>query len=262
MPTLIDAIDRLIEANTTLRRSRALTRPEQQLERAMRRAFLAQGRGFLKRFARLEPRYPPDLREAVESDWLPIFDEVALETVQAFHKPLSEFTARALESGMLGAIADLGIDDAFDLKHPLAVDFMAKNGAGRVTAINATTRDYLRTILIQAADEGWSYDKTARAIRKRYADFSVKRARNIAVYELGNAYVEGTMIVARDLQSAGLEMQKKWISASDAKVRPDHRANDTEGWIPLDDVFQSGHDRPPTDSGCRCSLGTRRKPDA
>jgi uncharacterized protein with gpF-like domain len=259
---LADAIDRLIEVNTALRQSRALSKPEQRLERAMRRAFLAQRRLFLTRFARLERSFPPELREAAESDWLPLFDQAALETVQVFQKPLSEFTARALESAMIGAIADLGIDDAFDLTHPLAVDFMAKHGADRVTAINSTTRDYLRTILTQAAEEGWSYDKTARAIRTRYADFSVKRARNIAVYELGDAYVEGTMVVARDLQGAGLEMQKKWISASDSKVRTDHRANDAEGWIPLDDVFQSGHDRPPTDSGCRCSLGTRRKPDA
>lgn len=228
----------------------------------MRRAFLAQRRLFLTRFARLEPRYPPDLREAVESDWLPIFDQAALETVQVFQKPLSEFTARALESGMLGAIADIGIEDAFDLKHPLAVDFMAKHGADRVTAINSTTRDYLRTILTQATDEGWSYDKTARAIRKRYADFSGTRARNIAVYELGNAYEAGNLLVAKDLQEAGLTMEKQWLAVGDSRTRPAHKSNQAQGWIGLDDRFQDGSERPPTDSGCRCTVLMRRKPDA
>src|SRR5690606_6069541 len=117
-----------------------------------------------------------------------------------------------------------GIDDAFDLKHPRAVEFMSQSGADRVTQITDTTRDYLRTLLTQAADEGWSYGKTARAIRKRYAEFSVTRARNIAVYELGNAYEAGNLLVARDLQDAGLTMEKQWLSVGDARTRPAHKA--------------------------------------
>lgn len=259
---LLQAIDALIEANTALRKSRALTKPELRLERALTRAFRTEGRLFLARFEQLAPTFPPELREVAESDRFPIYDQVALETADAFQKPLTSITGEVLESGMASAVADLGVDTAFDLKHPLAVEFMSERGAEQVTRIRETTRETLRRILTQATDEGWSHQKTARAIRRRYQHFGAARSRRIARYELGNAYEAGNLLVAKDLQSAGLTMEKQWLSVGDAKTRPAHRGNQAQGWIPLDDRFQDGSDRPPTDSGCRCTLLMRRKPDA
>lgn len=259
---LESAIARLVETNAALRKRRALAKPERDLQAAMAKAFLRQGRAFLSRLALYKGRFPPAVREVAEMvPWEPLFDEAALETLDAFAKPLGSFAEAALQSGMVAAVAELNLDTAFDLKHPAAVDYLKRRGAEQVAGIAETTRKRLRTILTQAADEGWSYDKTARAIRARYADFSVTRARNIAVFELGDAYEHGNMLVAQDLQDAGLTMQKSWLTVGDHKVRPDHRANQEEGWIALDDAFQDGSDRPPTDPGCRCTLLMRRKPN-
>jgi hypothetical protein len=154
-----------------------------------------------------------------------------------------------------------------------AVDDLARRGAERVTGIAETTRKRLRTLLTRAADEGWSYQRTAKEITALYRGFAGpplavrprhlrSRAEAIAVFELGDAYEHGNLLVAQDLQDAGLEMEKSWLTVGDDRVRTDHRANQGEGWIPLDQAFGSGDDRPPADPGCRCTLLMRRKPDA
>jgi hypothetical protein len=271
------AIVRIEEANAKVRKRRALAPLERSVEAAMRRAFRAQGRAFLARLALLKPLFPPGgngsgaieagyrshaVREVASPvPWEPAFDEAALATIQAFSQPLDEVTAQALASGTKAALADLAVGGSFSLEHPAAVDYLRRRGAERVGQITDTTRTRLRTLLTQAADEGWSYDRTAREIRKRYAGFSATRARNIAVFELGDAYEHGNVLVARDLQDGGLAMEKSWLTVGDDRVRPDHRANQGQGWIPLDDAFGSGDDRPPADPGCRCTLLMRRRPD-
>ncbi len=262
MPALIEAIDRVIEANSAVRKRRALAKLERSLTVAMTKAFTAEGKAFLTRLGRLESRFPPAVREVAEPiNWQPLFDEAALSTLNAFVQPIDEFTARALAAGMIAGVADLSVETSFTLEHPAAVDYLRDRGATQVARIRETTRDGIRSILSQAAEEGWSYERTARAIRERYAEFSRSRAKNIAVFELGDAYEHGNMLVGKELQSAGLTMQKAWLSVKDARVRPEHRENDDAGWIALDDTFPSGNDRPPTDPRCRCTLLQRRKPD-
>ena len=178
------ALTRLIEANARRRKRRALAKLERELEAAMAKEFRAQGLAFLARLALLKGRFPPAVREVAEMvPWEPLFDEAALESIEAYRKPLSEFTERALDAGMRAAVAELSVETSFTLEHPAAVDYLKQRGAEQVTGINQTTRERLRTILTQAADEGWSYQKTAREIRKRYGEMAVTRARNIAVFE-------------------------------------------------------------------------------
>jgi len=261
VPALLDAIDHLIEANAALRKTRALAGPERRLERAMRRAFLAEQRAFLTRLAKLKSRFAPTVREVAEyADWEPLFSDAALETLQAFVAPIDEFTAKALLAGMLGAVADLDIETSFTLEHPEAVNYLRNHGANQVTRIRETTREQLRTILTQAANEGWSYDKTAKAIRQRYRHFGKERARNIAIYELGDGYEAGNLVVAKDLQAGGLEMQKSWLPA--ANPCPICQGNAAESWIPLDQAFSGGSDRAPGHVRCRCSTLFRRKPNS
>lgn len=255
---LAGSLTHVLEANAYRQRRAVVSPLEAKLRKAMARAFRAQARAFLPRFSRVRGLFA---EVATPSDWEPLFNQAALETIQAFRQPLSEVTAKALRSGIIAAIGNLALDVDMKVDHPAAVDYVANQGAVRITQINETTRAQLRTIVTHAADEGWSYDRTARAIRARYAGFATERARNIAVYEVGAAYEEGNLIIARDLRGAGIAMQKAWSHVGDAKVRPDHIANAADGWIGLDDPFSSGDVRPPTDPRCRCTLLLRRRPD-
>ena len=275
MRSLVEAIDRLIEANNALRKRRALAKPERRLALAMARAFRAEERAFLSRLKEYSGRFPSEsLREIAEPiDWEGPFDKAALATLNAFARPLDEFTARALAAGMISGVADLAVETSFTLEHLAAVEYLKTHGSNAVPDLRETTRRRLRPLLVQAAEEGWSYNRTAKEITSLYKSMAGpprltysprirSRAHEIAVYVLGDAYEHGNMLVAKDLQASGLEMVKKWQSVGDSRVRPAHRANQAQGWISLDASFQDGSDRPPSDSGCRCTTLLRRKPDA
>lgn len=188
------------------------------------------------------------------------------ETLKAFTEPIDLAARRALRAGALHVLADAGVAVSFTLKNPRAVSFLAEYGAQRVTMINETTRQYIKTVITQGVEEGWSYDKTAKAITERYSEFAVgkpqqhikSRAHLISITECGEAYVEGNMEVAQDLEDAGLTMVKKWSTVGDSKVSDGCRDNEAVGWIPLNQAFPSGHQRPLRFPGCRCDLMTKR----
>ena len=80
---------------------------------------------------------------------------------------------------------------------------------------------------------------------------------HLRAHETGNAYEEATLIQSQSLQSAGLPMEKYWLTSHDDRVSDGCMENEDVGWIPLDDAFPSGDMRPLRFPGCRCALETR-----
>lgn len=281
---LLTASEEFFEAVTRGNQRAKMERLIRPLEIGLRRAFREQGsllarkfRGVKRFFAEgSDPFQQHDawlnlkFSEAVPpSEFNAIWAEVQLATVKIFATPIDAAVAKALEYGGLAMIAELGMGIKFDLKNPRAVDYLKDYGADLVKGINETTRDILQTLVTQAADEGWSYKKTAEAIIARFEDFAVgkpqahidSRAHLIAVTETGNAYEQGNMIVAKNLQDAGLTMEKAWSTVGDSKVSAGCVANEAEGWIALEQSHASGHQRPLRFPGCRCEERYRRKKD-
>jgi hypothetical protein len=204
--------------------------------------------------------------EAVtQADWQKVWYEVEQATIKLFAEPVGKAVAKALEIGGLAQIAELGLDIRFDLKNPRAKAYLDNYGARMVKGINETTKDILQTLIANATSEGWTYQQTAQAIIERFDEFAVgrpqehidSRAHMVAVTEVGNAYTEGNLIVARDLKDAGLTVEKSWSTVGDDKVSEGCQVNEAAGWIPVDDEFPSGHQRPLRFPGCRCDLLTR-----
>ena len=212
------------------------------------------------------------LRESVNpADWIPYWNAAARDSKLDFNDPLQLAILDMLILGGGDLIAGLGIAAAeqeelgisWNLDNPRALQYAQQHAAEQVTKINDTTRSYLNAMISQAVDEGWSYDRLSNAIGGRFTEFATggdnPRSRRVAVYELGDAYEEGTQLAAKELQAAGLEMEKKALTAGDDRVRPSHEDNASAGWIPLDDEFPSGDMRFPSDPGCRCTTLYRRK---
>lgn len=279
------AIDNFLEAATVAQKWAALTPVQTQLDKAMRKAFTAQGRAFLEGFAELAPLWEAQvtyfadahrqkiwlLREAISpTDWLVVFDRAAAATFNLFRDPLLAANAAGLQEGAESVLGDLDIATAFDLRNPRAVQYLQQHGALNVSSINATTRGYLQTLITQAVDEGWSYQRTARAISARYREFAVgvpqqhirSRAELVAITESGNAYEAGSSMVVRDLVDGGLRMQKSWLTVGDNRVDPHCKANEAQGWIDFDEPFSDGSMQPLAHPGCRCSALYRRAPAA
>ncbi len=264
---LLSAAVKFVEAMARAKRMKRREQGIRRLELSLRKAFLEQGRQFERALRKFKDRFPA--KESVSVlEWMFVFYAVSQKTAVLFSQPIDAAVEAALKSGAAATIADLAMKISFDLDNPRAVQYLKDYGAKLVANIDDTTRDYLQTLIAQATTEGWSYDRTAEAIIDRYHEFAVgrpqehidSRAHGIAVTEIGNAYAEGNLQVAQQLQAAGLEMEKFWSTVNDDKVNPEICApNQEQGWIPLDQPFQSGHQRPLGHPYCRCDLLTRLK---
>lgn len=118
-----------------------------------------------------------------------------------------------------------------------------------------TTRDELRRIIADGLDNNGSYGSIAKDIQTLDPFvFSKTRAKLIAVNEVGRAYGWADSEPARVL-SADYVMEKQWETSNDEKVRPDHVANQSEWWIPMDKSWKATGDEyaPSHDINCRCT---------
>lgn len=272
----------LVEYREAARRARGRKRTDplaRRLEGSLKKAFREQGSRFLRRFrAEMRNRFSegfeghrafletPVLEAIAPTEWWFIWYEVAISTARLFIRPIEDGVRSALLIGGVQAVAGMGI--SFDLANPRAVAYLQNYGARRVSRIDEETRAQLQTILDQAASGGWSYSRTAEAITAKFEQFAVgsplkhidSRAHLVAVTEIGDAYTEANLIVAQDLQAAGIQMEKFWSTVGDDKVSQTVcKPNEDQGWIPVNQAFQSGHMRPLGHPGCRCDLLTRRK---
>ena len=286
-PLRFSAEGRFREAASVAEKWRVMGPVELRLQRAMRRAFLAQGRKFVQGFGVLRGRFqeagggpwwrqkwramplpnPPlgegtVLREAIhEDDWLRVFDVATRETIDLFLDPIQAAARAALAAGADATLAEVEIDIAFNLANPRAVQYLDEHGYGLISQINEVTRGNIATIVSNGVNEGWSYNRMAREISSLYSEMAVgkpqahieSRAHLIAITEAGQAYEAGSNIVVRDLQEAGLAMEKKWLTVGDDRVSQGCRDNAAEGWIPYSQAFSSGHQHPLRFPGCRCT---------
>jgi hypothetical protein len=290
---LIVPLTRFLEANAAIRRDKLVEQRRKRLETAVAKAFQKQGRLFLRSLGQLRGEFDKNaetvketaaiyqpghrrrvivLREAVNpADWIPFWNAAARDSKLDLTDPLQAAILDMLILGGGDLIAGLGIaaDEqeelgvSWNLKNPRAVAYAKQHAAEQVTKINDTTRSYLNSMISQAVDEGWSYDRLSDSIGERFTEFATggdnPRSRRVAVYELGSAYEQGNFQAAGELKDAGLKMEKKALTAGDDRVRPSHVDNAAAGWIGLDDPFPSGDMTFPSDPGCRCATMYRRK---
>lgn len=235
----------------------------------MAKAFRAQGKAFVRELGALRSAYP--VQEAARwGDWVERFDRAAAKTLKLFTGPIDGATTTAILRGAKAVIADAGLAIAFDLRNPRAEAYLKVNpAAAKVAGINDTTREAMRTLIDRAVASGTSYTALAKQIAERFEEFAAgrpqehidSRAHLVAVTEVGEAYCEGNLMGAQELADAGLEMEKSWSTIGDARVSDGCQENEAAGWIPVDDEFPSGHERPLRFPGCRCDLLTRMKED-
>jgi hypothetical protein len=251
--TLLPAIEQLIEA-IDYRRRRVTGPLQARLEAALRAAFVLQGEQFLQ-------LYLPG------TDW-----EMALRSAQSTTQPrilspLEGAVRAAIQAGGDALYGSLLISGSFDLENPRAVEYLRVHGAELVAHIDETTREQVRTIIADGREQGWSYDKTARALLDRFQEFAEgrpqlhidSRAHGIAVTEIGNAYEAGASQVADRMQKLGLAVEKSWLTTQSGRVCSDIcEANEKQGWIPYNAAFQSGHMQPLGHPYCMCTALYRR----
>ena len=260
---------------STLRRitrKAALAPVEWELEPALEDAFRTQGELFVARLEELEPWFPK-LQEAFvpanlsAAEIAAMWAEIAYATMYFFEAPMNAAALKAMLAGKASVLAELNWVGGFQLGFDEALlNQIPSLTKMTLNSINQTTQDYINTQVRHAMEEGWSYDRTAKAITDRFEEFAVgrpqlhikSRAHLVAVTETGNMYVEGAVQTARAVQDMGLEVEKKWSTIGAERVCDDCNANAAVGWIPLNSLYPSGHMQPLAHPACRCDQYHRR----
>lgn len=267
---LLEALDTFLEAVSVVAKWQQLDPLVARTEKKIGAIFKRQGQILLRGFASLRGQIgEARLREALGADdWIRVFDTATGATLEAFFETVQGAAREGLRRGAAQTLADVNIDIAFDLRNPRAEQYLQQHGYGLITQINAVTRGNIATIIDNGMREGWSYGKMAREINSLYSEMAVgkpqqhidSRGHLIAITEIGQAYEAGGAIVIQDLQNAGLQMEKEWLTVGDDRVSDGCQANMSEGWIPYAQAFSSGHMHPLRFPGCRCTVLYRRKP--
>ena len=134
-----------------------------------------------------------------------------------------------------------------------AGEYLAKNSLSKLTGgLDKTSIERLQDALATAWDKGGDYGSMVKAVNDTFEDFSTTRAELIAQTEANDAYSDARQQIATE---AGLD-EKRWDP--DGEACPECQANADQGWIDIDDDFESGDDAPTAHPGCDCGCDYRK----
>lgn len=217
--------------------------------------FRRQGALYLKNFSKLFE----ELQEADTNKLDTFFDRVLATTVKELENIIQVAVSTELLAAAQATIVEFELGISFDLKNALAIRFLKNYGASRVTGINDTSKERIRSVVTGGLEQGLSYQKVAKQIRDLFQDFSKKRARLIAVTEMATAHSAGNNLAVAASITSGLTFEKRWATVGDSRVTPQCEANAGEGWIAFAASHNSGDLYPPRFPGCRCVEVYRRQ---
>lgn len=212
---------------------------EAELLRILTRRLRAQGRDVLEILGD-----PPDLNNLTSAFW------------ESEHGKLMADLRPRIERMVMTGIQNAGnyVPIVWDVAVIArdAVDWAAEYSYRLVTNINSNTEALLRRVVSRWVE---TPGMTIGDLRKELAPaFGEYRAQMIAVTETTRAFAQGNQIVQRELQSAGIRMERRWNTSNDELVCPVCAPNDgkfeSEGWTAAG---------PPAHPNCRCweTLGVR-----
>lgn len=119
-------------------------------------------------------------------------------------------------------------------------------------AITESTREYLKSSINNAVEEGWSPQKLVKEISANEQIWD-ERAKMIAKTELNAAHAQGNLIGWRE---SGVVRGKQSLCLYDENYSGDDPCpnNADAGVIGLDEMFPSGDEAPPFHPNCKCVL--------
>ena len=132
----------------------------------------------------------------------------------------------------------------------MAGRYLRDNSLGKLTGgFSDTSIERLQNAIGNAWDKGGSYEQVVSAIQDTFADFSDKRAGLVAQTEVVDAYNYGRNQTAR-----ALGMQRKRWETESGNPCEICLANEAQGWIGIDEDFDSGDAAPTAHPRCECVL--------
>jgi uncharacterized protein with gpF-like domain len=171
------------------------------------------------------------------------------------------FGGRVIQQGKDAGLA-LETKDFAETMTRLALSYVASEMIRRrITSVAETTRNQIVAAVARGYEDGLGQVGVASYIRDLVPSLSTFRANLIARTETHGAANFGATEAAKE---TGLDLRKEWISAEDARTRPDHSAANGQV-VGRDEPFRVGGSSlayPGDPSGaadqtinCRCAVG-------
>lgn len=187
----------------------------------------------------------------------------ARTTKKAIQKVFAESYYRAGWVLETGAEASL----SFTLLKPQAVEAAILNPYDLITWPERI-KDNARLLVRQIREEisrgivqGYSYDKTARAVKERM-DIGASKAIRIVQTETHRAQSQGTQAAFEEAAEKGLVFKRVWVSTLDGRTRDRHRVLDGQKvdhdqpfkMAGMQAMYPGGFGIAEMDINCRCSV--------
>jgi SPP1 gp7 family putative phage head morphogenesis protein len=180
------------------------------------------------------------LEEAIAKQVSSLTDKKTRTTKKAIKEVFKESYYRVAWTLETGAEVSLG----FALLKPEAVEAAVLNPLDRITwpervkdnakVLNRQIREEITRGIIQ----GYSYDKTARAVKERL-DIGASKAIRIVQTETHRAQSQGTQAAFERAAAKGLVFKRVWVATLDGRTRDRHRTLDGQK-VDVDQPFEYG----------------------
>ena len=194
----------------------------------------------------------------------PVLDKAFKATDNQFKNSILSETTRISQKAAAGfsdqVEAPMGF--RFDYADPNQQKFLEDRAAKMVKKIDEVTRQDIHDIITKGHTEKKAYNQIAKEIREKYSEMAVPagpshirdRAELIAVTDIAYAAQATSYAQSMALAQKGWIVHKFWNNTGDERVSDGCKANTSQGWIPIEQSFQSGHQYAPRFPGCRCAI--------
>ena len=176
----------------------------------------------------------------------PVFDQLAIQAQYAGQSAL----------GVLGIMRKIE-SVPFSWDNPPATfaelfPVLSATTRMRLAAAAASQADFISRVVVTAADPSnpLSIAETSRRMREAMPGMTSANAMRIARTETARVY--GT--VTQETYKRNGVPARRWLTSGSDKVDPVCRDNQAQGWVPINDGFQSGDDSPPAHPNCACDI--------
>lgn len=159
---------------------------------------------------------------------------------------MSQYWPQTFAAAWADANAALGIDLVFDLENEQVQEVLGEL-AKLIVNVAETTKEEIRSLVGQAAENGWSTDELAARIAEHGEIASVNRATLISRTETASAYERGSHLA---YVQSGVVSGTEWLLGPD----PCPECQLLGGKIvPLGEEFADGVLHAPAHPACRCA---------
>ena len=151
----------------------------------------------------------------LEKSYLSILEQVGREQFENLVKSSKKYQTKEDEEEIP--------EDAFNPYDEVLQSYIIELAGTKVTMVSDWTKQVIGAIILDAKENNWTMDETAKAIRSEFQDFSRYRAYRIARTETQNAVGFSQFEAGKQAQEfLGTTLIGEWWTSLDSRVRDSH----------------------------------------